>query len=171
MDEQEILSKNEIPKKNIEDEWFKKVNYFVARISKMEKGKDRATKVSSFLLKCQFVEFVLKKLIRELYRYAIEYKPSVIFDLSKKSGYIDGLTFGQTINFELKNFFSPEVLELIPNLQKLNSKRTQLNHKLFEEKSTMKEIDAVAQEGILLMDIILNQMNKLLKIVRGSSKL
>lgn len=166
MDEQGLLSISEEPKKNIEDEWFKKLHYFIARISKMEKGRDRATKVSSFLLKCQFIEFFLKKLIRKLYHYTIEYKPSIIFDLSKKSDYLDSLTLGQIINSELINFFSPEVLELIPNLQKLNKKRVQLNHKLFEEKSTMKEIDTVAQEGILLMDIVLNQMDKISKIFR-----
>lgn len=165
MDERELLSINDDPKKEIEGEWNKKLNYFFSRISKMEKGKDRATKVSSFLLKCQFIEFLLKKLVRKLYLYTIEYKPSIVFDISKKVEYLNCLTFGQTINYELKNFFSPEVLELIPKLQKLNKMRTRLNHKLFEKECGSKEIDKVAQEGIFLTDDILDKIGNVFKII------
>ncbi len=146
--------------------WLFKIDFLKEEIDKLGKLENwPIISISTFLLKCQVIEFELKHLI-----YAFDFH----LDLKNSSDSIkrhirtpnelNDLTLGQSIRI-FSEFEAIAIDKLKNQLKSIVTLRNDFTHHLFSQKGNIKELIEDAKRGIVIANSILSKLKELDTIV------
>jgi len=124
--------------------WFLKNNIILDEIERLKNDKDERSKISAFILDCEYIEFKIIDLLQKL-ELLVRTDPKLVkYNGKKLSKELYKLPLGSLYK-ELCNYQTRFLVKLIPMVEKLNKLRIRFVHYLFTD---IKGIDKVIKEAI-----------------------
>lgn len=156
-----VIKKNAL---GVAKEWFGKIEFIKSQIKALEKLRQfPIIRISAFLLKSQLIEFELKQLILSLDLHLSSHNTSAILRRKIRTPKdLDNLKLGLGGLIQEIRMYESELLKVLINrLNKFNLIRVRLVHYLLDSESTIKDLNADSDIGLILSEEIIGEIERI----------